>query len=145
VSKKKRKKPGPKPVIVKIEGDWVDALKRVLHIKRPKKWPQVPDPDLIEADDDGQDKQGDIEKTPCLSTDTYSRKIEAPLGERGLDRISFGGVGFPRRGDLNSATNRGRFPYGDATSTKPLLSILTGSPPSGRCPMIGETQLARPL
>jgi len=37
----------------------------------------------------------------------------------------------PQRGDQDRATNRGRFPYGDATSTKPQLSILTGSPPSG--------------
>jgi hypothetical protein len=50
VAKKKRKKPGPKPVIVKIEGDWMDALKRVLHIKRPKEWPQIPDDDCVEAD-----------------------------------------------------------------------------------------------
>jgi hypothetical protein len=52
---KKRKKPGPKPVIVKIEGDWVDALKRALHIKRPKEWPQVPSPDALDADDDGNE------------------------------------------------------------------------------------------
>jgi hypothetical protein len=39
VAKKKRKKPGPPPVIVKIDGNWVDALKRALHIKRPAEWP----------------------------------------------------------------------------------------------------------
>lgn len=55
MAKKKRKKPGPKPVIVKIEGDWVDALKRALHIKRPKEWPQIPDDEAIEADDSEND------------------------------------------------------------------------------------------
>jgi hypothetical protein len=57
VTKKKRQKPGPKPVIVKIEGDWIDALKRVLHIKRPKKWPDVPG--AMELDDECN---GDDEK-----------------------------------------------------------------------------------
>ena len=60
MSKKKRSKPGPKPVIVKIEGDWVAALKRVLHIKRPKEWPQVPDDDKVECDDSDDEKNGPL-------------------------------------------------------------------------------------
>jgi hypothetical protein len=59
MSRKKRKKPGPKPVVVKIEGDWVDALKRVLHIKRPKEWPRVPEELEPDREDDAEDSLQD--------------------------------------------------------------------------------------
>lgn len=58
--RKKRKKPGPEPVIVKIEGDWVDALKRALHIKRPKDWPlRVPNNETRNPMDDGETEDDD--------------------------------------------------------------------------------------
>ena len=40
MSTTKRNKPGPKPDRVKIEGDWMDAIKRAFKKKRPKGgWP----------------------------------------------------------------------------------------------------------
>jgi hypothetical protein len=37
----KREKPGPKPEIIKIDGDWKDAVKVSLAKKKPAKgWPK---------------------------------------------------------------------------------------------------------
>jgi hypothetical protein len=39
--KPKKKIPGPKPEIIKIEGDWQDAVKKSLEVKRPANgWPK---------------------------------------------------------------------------------------------------------
>jgi len=38
---KKKATPGPKPEVLKIEGDWKDAVKKSLTKKRPRKgWPK---------------------------------------------------------------------------------------------------------
>jgi len=37
LKKNKKKKTGPKPEIVKIEGDWTIALKESLKVKKPAK------------------------------------------------------------------------------------------------------------
>jgi hypothetical protein len=37
----KKKKPGPKPKAVEIDGDWREAMKKALKKKRPKEgWPK---------------------------------------------------------------------------------------------------------
>jgi hypothetical protein len=39
--KKKKAIPGPKPNLLKIEGDWEEAIKKSLKKKRPPKgWPK---------------------------------------------------------------------------------------------------------
>jgi hypothetical protein len=39
--KKKKQTPGPKPEIVKIEGDWRTAIKKSLQVKKPTNgWPK---------------------------------------------------------------------------------------------------------
>jgi hypothetical protein len=39
--KKKRAKPGPKEDLLKIEGDWKDAIKKSLSKKKPPEgWPK---------------------------------------------------------------------------------------------------------
>ncbi len=36
-----RKNPGPKPEVLKIEGNWKDAIKKALRKKHPKEgWPK---------------------------------------------------------------------------------------------------------
>jgi len=41
-TQKKRKTPGPKPEIIKIEGDWRDAVKQSLQKKKPASgWPKT--------------------------------------------------------------------------------------------------------
>jgi hypothetical protein len=41
MKKSKKRKTGPKPEIVKIEGDWRIALKESLKVKKPVKgWPK---------------------------------------------------------------------------------------------------------
>ncbi len=38
---KKRETPGPKPETVKIVGDWQDAVKKSLNVKKPANgWPK---------------------------------------------------------------------------------------------------------
>ncbi len=40
-AKKKRAKPGPKADILKLEGDWKDAVKKSLEKKKPAEgWPK---------------------------------------------------------------------------------------------------------
>jgi hypothetical protein len=37
----KRKQPGPEPEVLKIEGDWKDAMKKLISKKRPEGgWPK---------------------------------------------------------------------------------------------------------
>jgi len=37
----KKKKPGPLPEVLKIEGDWKDAVKKALRVKKPVDgWPK---------------------------------------------------------------------------------------------------------
>jgi len=39
--KKRRKPPGPKPEVLKIEGDWKDAMRKMISKKRPVGgWPK---------------------------------------------------------------------------------------------------------
>lgn len=39
--KTQKKTPGPKPEVVKIEGDWREAIKKSLSVKRPANgWPK---------------------------------------------------------------------------------------------------------
>jgi hypothetical protein len=39
--KNQKKTPGPKPEIVKIEGDWREAIKKSLQVKKPANgWPK---------------------------------------------------------------------------------------------------------
>lgn len=39
---KKRATPGPKPEVLKIEGDWKQAVKKSLQKKKPKEgWPKA--------------------------------------------------------------------------------------------------------
>lgn len=41
----KKKKPGPDPDHLKLEGDWEDAMKKALEKKRPKEgWPKPDKP-----------------------------------------------------------------------------------------------------
>ncbi|HXM51203.1 MAG TPA: hypothetical protein VN956_25380 [Pyrinomonadaceae bacterium] len=41
LAKKKRAKPGPKADILKLEGDWKDAVKKSLEKKKPAEgWPK---------------------------------------------------------------------------------------------------------
>jgi hypothetical protein len=38
---KKKETPGPKPTVLKIEGDWYDAVKKSLDVKKPANgWPK---------------------------------------------------------------------------------------------------------
>jgi hypothetical protein len=37
----KRKQPGPEPEVLKIEGDWKEAVKKALRVKKPAGgWPK---------------------------------------------------------------------------------------------------------
>jgi len=41
ISRKKKQTPGPKPEVVKINGNWRDAVKRSLEKKKPANgWPR---------------------------------------------------------------------------------------------------------
>src|SRR5262245_5715996 len=60
------------------------------------------------------------------------QNFEAPALSNGGPGISIDGVGLTPKGVTKTEPRFvGRFPYGDATSTKPQLSRFTGSPPSG--------------
>lgn len=40
-TKPKHRNPGPAPEVLKIEGDWKDAMKRLISKKRPERgWPK---------------------------------------------------------------------------------------------------------
>lgn len=48
--KRPRKAPGPAPAMLKIEGDWKDAIKKALHKTPPAEgWPK-PEPKKKKAD-----------------------------------------------------------------------------------------------
>jgi hypothetical protein len=41
-TKQKRKPPGPAPEVLKIEGDWKDAMRKLISKKRPEGgWPTL--------------------------------------------------------------------------------------------------------
>jgi hypothetical protein len=41
-AKKSRQLPGPKPEVLKIEGNWKDAVSKALHVKKPPTgWPKM--------------------------------------------------------------------------------------------------------
>jgi hypothetical protein len=51
-----KKKPGPDPDHLKLEGDWEDAVKKALEKKRPKDgWPDPPADRDIDQDDNGSE------------------------------------------------------------------------------------------
>jgi hypothetical protein len=40
-TKPRQRKPGPQPEVLKIEGDWKDAMKKLISKKRPEDgWPK---------------------------------------------------------------------------------------------------------
>lgn len=42
VIERKRRNPGPAPEVLKIEGDWKDAMKKLISKKRPVGgWPKI--------------------------------------------------------------------------------------------------------
>lgn len=51
-----RKQPGPEPERLKIDGDWEDAIRRALKVKRPPDgWPDPDERNQANADDENDD------------------------------------------------------------------------------------------